>query len=579
MSCQVETETTEITQVLIDKDLIKVLLVEDDAIDRLLIERVLGGCPQPIEFAADGAGSLSAAVECLSNGKYDVILLDLMLPDSKGLETIRRIKEINSHVPIVVLTGLDDEQTGFSAIKTGAMDYLVKDQVLTNVLVRTIRYAIERNRMQEALRTKTALLEAQTNATIDGILVTDEKQKRVLINQQIIKLFALPQHLVENEDGKPLLRYIADKVKNPEQFIKKVSFLYSHRNEKSRDELEFKNGMTFDGYSSPVVSKDGKYFGRIWTFRDISYRKKAESTTVLAYSRVVQTNRELREMQSQLVQTEKLASIGQLAAGIAHEMNNPVGFVASNFETLEGYVTKFESLMLIHENLLKEVKSVGSESLRKKAEMVESTRNNMKMDFVLADIQQLCKDSKDGLHRVTGIIQSLRDFSRIDQPGAFSEYKINEGILATLVVVGNEIKYHCDVKTELGEVPAVTCNPGQINQVMLNIIVNASQAVTSQERQGMGNITIKTYATDKHVVCEISDDGPGIPKELFTKIFDPFFTTKPVGKGTGLGLSVSYDIIVNKHKGKLLVDSVVGKGATFTIKLPLTGNNQTPNVG
>jgi signal transduction histidine kinase/DNA-binding response OmpR family regulator len=575
----VETETTEITQVLIDKDLIKVLLVEDDAIDRLLIERVLGGCPQPIEFAADGAGSLSAAVECLSNGKYDVILLDLMLPDSKGLETIRRIKEINSHVPIVVLTGLDDEQTGFSAIKTGAMDYLVKDQVLTNVLVRTIRYAIERNRMQEALRTKTALLEAQTNATIDGILVTDEKQKRVLINQQIIKLFALPQHLVENEDGKPLLRYIADKVKNPEQFIKKVSFLYSHRNEKSRDELEFKNGMTFDGYSSPVVSKDGKYFGRIWTFRDISYRKKAESTTVLAYSRVVQTNRELREMQSQLVQTEKLASIGQLAAGIAHEMNNPVGFVASNFETLEGYVTKFESLMLIHENLLKEVKSVGSESLRKKAEMVESTRNNMKMDFVLADIQQLCKDSKDGLHRVTGIIQSLRDFSRIDQPGAFSEYKINEGILATLVVVGNEIKYHCDVKTELGEVPAVTCNPGQINQVMLNIIVNASQAVTSQERQGMGNITIKTYATDKHVVCEISDDGPGIPKELFTKIFDPFFTTKPVGKGTGLGLSVSYDIIVNKHKGKLLVDSVVGKGATFTIKLPLTGNNQTPNVG
>lgn len=574
-----ETETTEITQVLIDKDLIKVLLVEDDAIDRLLIERVLGGCPQPIEFAADGAGSLSAAVECLSNGKYDVILLDLMLPDSKGLETIRRIKEINSHVPIVVLTGLDDEQTGFSAIKTGAMDYLVKDQVLTNVLVRTIRYAIERNRMQEALRTKTALLEAQTNATIDGILVTDEKQKRVLINQQIIKLFALPQHLVENEDGKPLLRYIADKVKNPEQFIKKVSFLYSHRNEKSRDELEFKNGMTFDGYSSPVVSKDGKYFGRIWTFRDISYRKKAESTTVLAYSRVVQTNRELREMQSQLVQTEKLASIGQLAAGIAHEMNNPVGFVASNFETLEGYVTKFESLMLIHENLLKEVKSVGSESLRKKAEMVESTRNNMKMDFVLADIQQLCKDSKDGLHRVTGIIQSLRDFSRIDQPGAFSEYKINEGILATLVVVGNEIKYHCDVKTELGEVPAVTCNPGQINQVMLNIIVNASQAVTSQERQGMGNITIKTYATDKHVVCEISDDGPGIPKELFTKIFDPFFTTKPVGKGTGLGLSVSYDIIVNKHKGKLLVDSVVGKGATFTIKLPLTGNNQTPNVG
>ncbi len=574
-----ETETTKITQVLIDKDMIKVLLVEDDAIDKLIVEKILRGCSRPIEFATDSAGSLSEAIESLNIGEYDVVLLDLMLPDSKGLETIRRIKEINSHVPIVVLTGFDDEQTGFSAIKTGAMDYLVKDQVLANVLVRTIRYAIERNRMQEALRSKTALLEAQTNATIDGILVTDEKQKRVLINQQIIRLFALPQHLVKNEDGKPLLRYIADKVKDPEQFIKKVSFLYSHRNEKSRDELEFKNGMTFDGYSSPVVDKDGKYFGRIWTFRDITYRKKAEGNTILAYSHLVQTNRELRETQSQLVQAEKLASIGQLAAGVAHEMNNPVGFVSSNFETLEGYVTRIKSLMLIHENFLKEVKSAGSESLRKNAEMVESTRSNMKMDFVMADIQQLCKDSKDGLHRVTGIIQSLRDFSRIDQPSDLGEYNINEGVLATLVVVGNEIKYHCDVKTELGEVPAVTCNPGQINQVMLNIIINASQAITSQERQCMGSITIKTYATDKHVVCEISDDGPGMPKELFTKIFDPFFTTKPVGRGTGLGLSVSYDIIVNKHKGELLVDSVVGKGATFTIKLPLTGSNQTPNVG
>jgi signal transduction histidine kinase len=180
----VETETTKITQVLIDKDLIKVLLVEDDAIDRLLIERVLGGCPQPIEFAADGAGSLSAAVECLSNRKYDVILLDLMLPDSEGLETVRRIKEINSLIPIVVLTRLDDEKTGLSAIKIGAMDYLVKDQVLANVLVRTIRYAIERNRMQQALQEAHDKLEMQVEVRTRKLSKANKLLKKEIIERK-----------------------------------------------------------------------------------------------------------------------------------------------------------------------------------------------------------------------------------------------------------------------------------------------------------------------------------------------------------------------------------------------------------
>jgi len=180
----VETETTQITQVLIDKDLIKVLLVEDDAIDRLLIERALGGRSQPIEFAADGAGSLSAAVECLGNRKYDVILLDLMLPDSEGLETVRRIKEISPLIPIVVLTRLDDEKTGLSAIKIGAMDYLVKDQVLANELVRTIRYAIERNRMQRALQEAHDKLEMQVEERTRKLSKANKLLKKEIVERK-----------------------------------------------------------------------------------------------------------------------------------------------------------------------------------------------------------------------------------------------------------------------------------------------------------------------------------------------------------------------------------------------------------
>jgi signal transduction histidine kinase len=287
-------------------------------------------------------------------------------------------------------------------------------------------------------------------------------------------------------------------------------------------------------------------------------------------------------MQSKIIQSEKLASIGQLAAGVAHEMNTPVGFVASNFQTLESYIKKIQNLLAVYDGLIRKIETSKNTELLNKANAIGKSRNDMKIDFILEDIQGLFDDSKEGLNRVTNIIQNLRDFSRIDQPGSLDEYNLNDGVEATLVVAKNEIKYDAELKTELSEVPLVFCNSGQINQVFLNILVNAAQAIKSQERDDKGTITIRTYATETGAACEISDDGCGIPPDSLPKIFDPFFTTKAVGKGTGLGLSVSYDIIVNKHKGELLVDSTVGKGSKFTIKLPIgekepNDNKETEN--
>ena len=281
------------------------------------------------------------------------------------------------------------------------------------------------------------------------------------------------------------------------------------------------------------------------------------------------TSEQLREMQSQIVQSEKLASIGQLAAGVAHEMNTPVGFVASNFETLESYVGKITKLLGKYGELGDNIAASGNTELIDNAAVIADSRRDMKIDFILDDIKDLFDDSKEGLERVTSIIQNLRDFSRIDQPGSLDKYNLNDGIKATLVVAQNEIKYNSDVKTEFSEMPEVLCRSGQINQVLLNILLNAAQAINSQERKDRGTITIRTYATETDVVCEISDNGPGIPPDELPRVFDPFFTTKPVGKGTGLGLSVSYDIIVHKHDGELLVESTVGEGTRFTVRLPL----------
>jgi signal transduction histidine kinase len=263
----------------------------------------------------------------------------------------------------------------------------------------------------------------------------------------------------------------------------------------------------------------------------------------------------LRQNQMQLVQSEKLAAIGQLAAGIAHEINNPIGFVSSNSATLKKYLSGLVSLLELYK------RGAGAETILRHAEKI-------KLDFLLQDMELLLKENEEGLSRVIAIVKNLKDFARIDANQGLVMSDINDGLRNTLLVVANEIKYVADVKLNLGQVPPVPCILNEINQVFLNVIMNAVQAIRDQKRTTRGCIRIRTYEEGIHVCCEISDDGPGIPEEIIPKIFDPFFTTKEVGKGTGLGLSISYDIIVNKHKGRIFAGSAPQGGAVFTIMLP-----------
>ena len=264
---------------------------------------------------------------------------------------------------------------------------------------------------------------------------------------------------------------------------------------------------------------------------------------------------ELEQAQLQLLQSDKMASLGQLAAGVAHEINNPIGFVNSNLSTLTKYVTNITRLI----NELDA--ALGKDGNSELYEKYNSLKSRFKTDFIVEDMSSIISESVEGIQRVKQIVQDLKEFSHVDGK-KFTEYDINKCVNSALNIVWNELKYHCEVVKNLGEVPLIKCFPQQINQVLMNIIVNAAQACKDK-----GLIEITTAPESSGVSVTIKDNGSGIKPEYIKKIFDPFFTTKDVGKGTGLGLNITYNI-VRKHGGTIDVESEPGKGSTFIVHLP-----------
>jgi signal transduction histidine kinase len=270
---------------------------------------------------------------------------------------------------------------------------------------------------------------------------------------------------------------------------------------------------------------------------------------------------ERKLLQVQLVQSEKLASIGQLAAGVAHEINNPIGYIFSNISTLQGYLGQLFEMLLAYENAEPSCAPDVAAALRE-------LHKRLELDFLKVDIPVLISESMQGIVRVRQIVQDLKDFSRVDSTQEWQWANLHQGIDSTLNVVASEIKYHADVVKEYGSIPEIECLPSQINQVVLNLVVNAAHAMGEQR----GSITIRTGSCagpeGEQVWLEVADTGSGIQPETLKRIFEPFFTTKPIGKGTGLGLSLSYGI-VQKHHGRIDVKSVPGQGSTFRVTLPV----------
>lgn len=306
-----------------------------------------------------------------------------------------------------------------------------------------------------------------------------------------------------------------------------------------------------------VRDEHGVPYEVIGSLTDITERKRMEAMLQARGEEQQRLITQLREAHDQLLQAEKMASIGQLAAGIAHEINNPIGFVNSNMSSLQAYVATLFDVIVQYEAAMRQ--SPDSMALEARVAQVNQQAD---LAYLRSDVNDLLGESMDGLKRVRDIVQALKDFSHVGETD-WQVADLHAGLDSTLNIVGNELKYKARIDKQYGQLPHIACLASQLNQVFMNLLVNAGQAIS-----GHGVISIRTGHLDGWVWVEIGDTGTGIAPDHLHRIFEPFFTTKAVGSGTGLGLSLSYGIVM-KHGGRIEVVSEPGRGTRFTVHLPV----------
>lgn len=474
-----------------------ILIVEDDTGARKLLRITLEHYGCAVLEAQDGQEGLELAA-C---HKPDIIISDALMPRMDGFQLLRTLKADPAlkSIPFIFYSSTYTAENDFElASSLGAEAFIAKP--------------IEPAELWEKTCTIMKAWEA--------------RQKR-------------PAHPAINGGDEQFLREysrvvatkLEEKVKELEEEVAKRRALQAQL-EKLNEELEHR-----------VIERTSQLKTANTDLRQLTQKLEG------AYN-------ELKATQARLLQQDKMASIGQLAAGVAHEINNPMGFIISNLSSLERYVEKVASYLDANQQYFADHEPAILEHLIQE-------RKQYKIDLIRKDLPDLIKESLEGAERVRRIVQDLKSFSRIDT-AEYAYANINDGLESTISIVWNELKYKAQVNKEYGQLPPVWCNLGQLNQVFMNVLINAAQSIENQ-----GEILIRTWSEGEMVGIGISDTGCGIPPETMKHIFDPFFTTKEVGKGTGLGLAIAYDIIANKHGGSIEVTSEVGIGTTFTIMLPV----------
>jgi len=423
-----------------------------------------------------------------------------------------------------------------------------------------------RKLMEEAVAEKRIYLQNITNSMGDGVIAGDSTGKITFVNVEACSLLNCQEEELIGGDindfifGRIVDSELSFREENP--LLRALHRFQTYREENGTLHRQDETSLPIAYTVAPLIDDNG-YAGSITVFRDITNRKRAEQKQQALIKK-------LQEAHTQLLQSEKMASIGQLAAGVAHEINNPVGYINSNLGSMRQYVADFFKLLEAY-NKLQQLVPEDNPVLQE----LQKLEQKLDLAFLKEDIKSLLEETNEGIHRVKQIVNDLKDFSRLDST-EWHWADLEVGLNSTLNIVQNEIKYKADVIKEYAGIPQIECIGSQLNQVFMNLLVNGAHAI--EER---GTITIRTGMDGGDWIwVEIADTGKGIKPEALSRIFDPFYTTKPVGKGTGLGLSLSYSI-VERHGGKIEVESTVGEGTCFRVRLPAsqTEKKETSSEG
>lgn len=567
-----------------------ILIAEDEFVSRNLLQKMI----QTIGYQAVVAENGLEAWELFQKNSVKMLITDWMMPKMDGLELCNKIRSADKkgYTYIIMLTAKDQKEDLVDVFQSGADDYIPKpfDQEELQARIKTGERII--NLEEKYQKFQNILIESRNKFRT----VFDALQEKVIALDQdfIINSFnhrclkdlnadfndIIGKPLFNNESGTNLFAFNPI-IKTHLQKVYESGKLQVYMNESTDNHGEKKYELV---NCLPVINDDGKVFQTIIVAKDVteerrqtekikSLNQKLHATSEKIHVKnkeLEQTLQELKNTQAQILQSEKMASIGQLAAGVAHEINNPTGFVSSNLKSLEDYLKDMNQLLQAYQNLTVKLNDSAENqqlpsSITTQINEIKKIETDIDIEFLQEDIHDLIKDCREGTERIKKIVLDLKDFAH---PGEdkLQATDINQGIESTLNVVSNELKYKARVVKDYGKLPRIKCYPQQLNQVFMNILVNAAQAMEKQ-----GEIRIQTRCEEDQVEIRISDNASGIRKENIAKIFDPFFTTKDVGKGTGLGMNIAYNI-VKKHNGTIDVDSTVGKGTTFTIKLPIEQN-------
>lgn len=528
----------------------RVLIIEDSPADALFIEALLAG-----EFQVTQVSDLRGGIAAAAQSPFDLVLLDLFLPDSRGLDTFAQFQALHPELPILVMSGLDDERVAESAVHNGAQDYLVKGQMDEVLLHRAMRYAMERKRVERALRDSEAFYQSLVENLPQFIYRKDAQSRFTFANRRFCTLLGktLPE-VVGRTDCDFFPAELAAKYQADDQRVMAAGKLFETVEEHTPPGGEKEHVQVV---KSPVFDAHGKIIGTQGIFWDVTARVRGEEKLRKAHADLARSREDLlrtladlqrshnrlKEAQLQIIEMEKMQSIGQMAAGIAHEVKNPLAVIRMGIDFLN-----------------------------------ETSVNTEEPGATVL------KDMNDALHRADGIIMGLLDFStpgKADlRPG-----DLNTLLRSSLNLVKHEFKAeHIAVATEFCEnLPAALVDANKIKQVFVNALTNAAHAMPEG-----GTLTVRTYikkltpeeampspgarrthefrAGERVLVTEIDDTGTGVPEDKLGRVFEPFYTTKAAGKGTGLGLTVSRKI-VELHEGGIQIQNLDPCGARVTITL------------